>query len=450
MNITRENIDNVNAIIKVLIEKTDYEKPVNEALKEYRQKASVPGFRPGKVPAGLIKKRFGKAILLDEINKALSQNLSKYLVDEKLNILGEPLPNEEQQKMIDWDNDENFEFAFDVALAPEVKISFDGESTFNYYTIDVTEEMIDKQVERIVLHYGSNVPDETVVENSSVRGDFEELDSNGDVLENGIQPKGVLLAVDMIKEEEIKSLFVGKTKEETVVFDPVKAFGNRHEVGHMLNISHEAAEELNSTFRFTITEILRFEKPEVNEDLFKKVYGEETEIKTNEEFRSRLKEEIADSLTYSSDHKFARDTRDALLERTNIQLPEPFLKRWLLAVNKELTAEQVENDFEHFIKDLKWQLIKDSIIKEYELTVSKEEMEAFAKQIARSQYSQYGIYDVPDEQLDSFARIILEKPEEAERIHKKLFEDKVVAVVKEKGTIAEKTVSEEEFNNLLA
>jgi trigger factor len=424
MNITRENIDSVNAVIKVTIEKSDYEKPVTDALKDYRQKASVPGFRPGKVPAGLIQKRFGKAILLDEVNKALSHNLSKYLVEEKLNILGEPLPNEEHQKNIDWDNDEAFEFAFDIALAPEVNVSFDSETPFEYYTIAVSEEMVDKQVEMAASQLGQNVPDETIVENSSVRGDFIQLDENGEELENGIQPKGVLLAVDMMKDEEIKAAFIGKQKGDVLTFDPVKAFDNRHEVGHMLNISHEAAHDLNSEFRFTVTEILRCEKAELNEDLFKKLYGEETEVKTMDDFRNKIKEEIAANLVYSSDHKFAQDTRDLLIEKSNLQLPEAFLKRWLMAVNKNLTEEQIDNEFDWFIKDLQWQLIKDSIIRENELTVTPEETQEFAKQLARAQYQQYGIYDIPDEQLESFAKIILEKPEEGERIYKKLFEDK--------------------------
>lgn len=449
MNITRENIDSVNAVIKVTIEKSDYEKPVTDALKDYRQKASVPGFRPGKVPAGLIQKKFGKAILLDEINKSLSHNLSKYLLEEKLNILGEPLPNEEQQKNIDWDNDETFEFAFDIALAPEVNVSLDSETPFEYYTIAVSEEMIDKQVEMAASQLGQNVPDETIVENSSVRGDFIQLDENGEELENGIQPKGVLLAVDMMKDEEIKAAFIGKQKGDVLTFDPVKAFDNRHEVGHMLNISHEAAHDLNSEFRFTVTEILRFEKAELNEDLFKKLYGEETEVKTMEDFRNKIKEEIAANLVYSSDHKFAQDTRDLLIEKSNLQLPEAFLKRWLMAVNKNLTEEQIDNEFDWFIKDLQWQLIKDSIIRENELTVTPEETQDFAKQLARAQYQQYGIYDIPEEQLESFAKIILEKPEEGERIYKKLFEDKVIAVVKNKAKIVTKEVTQDEFQAMM-
>ncbi len=449
MNVTRENIDNVNAVLKVSIEKADYEKNVNDQLKEYRQKAAIPGFRPGKVPAGLIKKRFGTAILVDEVNKLLSRKLSEYLVEEKLNILGEPLPNEEQQKAINWETDESFEFAFDIALAPEINISLDKDNKINYYNIAVSDEMVNEQVENAARQLGQNIPDDVVKEDSSVRGDFVEVDGNGEEVAEGIQPKNVVIAIDLIKDEEIKKELVGKKKDDVVVFDPVKAYENRHEVGHMLNISHEQAHELNSSFKFTINEVLKFEKAELNEDFFKKIYGENTEVKTEDDFRNKIKEDLASNLKYSSDHKFAIDTRDTLVEKAAVELPEAFLKRWLIAVNKELTVEQIENEFDYFISDLKWQLIKDSIIKENELQVTVEETEDFAKQMARAQYNQYGIFDIPDEQIESFSKIILEKPEEKERIYKKLFEDKVIEVVKDKVTLHESEVSQEEFNELM-
>ncbi len=449
MNISRENNNEVNAVLKVLIEKADYEKPVEDTLKDYRKKATVPGFRPGKVPAGLIKKRYGKAILAEEVNKLLSHNLSKYIVEEKLQILGEPLPNNEQQKDINWDTDENFEFVFDIALAPEVNVKLDNETELPYYTIIISDEMVDKQLERIKTQLGENVEADEVTEKGLVRGDFEQLDENGDVVEAGIQPKGVLLSVDLIKDENIKNDFIGKKKEDVIVFDPVKAFNNRHEVGHMLNITHEQADELDSTFRFTIKEVLKFKEAELNEELYKKIYGEDTEIKTEEELRAKIKEEIAENLVYSSEHKFTIDTRDTLVEKTNMELPAEFLKRWLKEVNNNLTEEQIENEFDGFIQDLKWQLIKDNIKKENELKIEEVEVIDFSKQMARAQYSQYGIYDVPEEQLESFAKMILDKPEEKENIYKKLLEDKVVAVVKEKVTVNNKEVTQEEFSEMM-
>ncbi len=449
MNISKENIDDVNALIKVLIEKSDYEKEVAGKLKEYRQQASIPGFRPGKAPAGLIKKRYGTAVLVDEVNKILSKKLSQYLVEEKLNILGEPLPNEEQQKSIDWEKDENFEFVFDIALAPEINISLDKRSKYNYYKIAVSDEMIDEQVKNAAMQLGRNVPVDVAVENSTVRGNFVQLDAEGNEVENGIKPENVAVAVDMMKDEEIKNSFIGCKKDDIIIFDPVKAFENRVEISHMLNISKEEAEVLNSEFRFTVTEILQFEKAELNEELFKELYGEENDIKTMDDFRAKVKDEIAAGLVQSSDYKFAIDTRNTLVEKSKMQLPEAFLKRWLIAVNKELTVEQVESEFDAFIKDLEWQLIKDKIGEENDIKVTPEEANDFAKQMARAQYNQYGIYDIPDEQLDSFAKMLIEKPEDKERIYKKLFEDKVVSVVKEKVSIQEKEISQKEFDEMM-
>ncbi|WP_346856428.1 trigger factor [uncultured Draconibacterium sp.] len=449
MQINKENIDNVNAVINLTIEKTDYEKQVADVLKDYRQKANIPGFRPGKAPKGLIEKKFGTAVLVEEVNKLLSQNLSKFMVDEKLPLLGEPLPNEEKQKDIDWEKDENFEFVFDIALAPEVKVNLDTDSKYKYYKIAVSDEMIDQQEQMAASQLGQNVPVDVASDNSSIRGNFVQLDAEGNEVEDGIAPQGVLLAVDMIKDEEIKNAFVGCKKDDIVIFDPVKAFENRAEVGHMLNIKPEVVDTLDSQFRYTVTEILQFENAELNEELFKKLYGEDTEVKTIEDFRARIKEEIATNLVYSSDYKFTIDARDTLVENTKMELPEAFLKRWLIAVNKELTLEQIENDFDAFIKDLQWQLIKDEIAKENEIQVTPEETVEFAKKMALAQYQQYGIHDVPEEQLESFANMMLEKQEERERIYKKLHEDKVVEVVKGKVTLEETEVSQEEFNEMM-
>jgi len=448
MNITRENTDNVNAVVKITIEKPDYEPKVEEKLKEYRQKADMPGFRPGKAPLGLVKKRFGKSLLIDEVNTLLSQKLTGYLMEEKLQILGEPLPNEEQQKPIDWDKDENFEFVFDLALAPEVEVPLEEKDKINYYKIKVSDEMIDQQVDMITSQMGENKDVDEVKEKGLVRGDFVQLDEEGNELEEGIRPEGVLLAIDLIKDKDIQQEFIGKKKGDIVIFDPVKAYEDVHEVQHMLNISHEQAHELNSKFKFTINEPLEFEKAELNEELYKKIYGEDTEVKTEEDLRKRLAEELAANLVHSSEQRFAMDARDTLIEKVNPELPEAFLKRWLRVANKDVTEEQIENDFDGFLKDLKWQLIKDKLIKENELKVEEEEAFDFAKQLAQAQYAQYGIPNVPEDQLESFAKMILEKQEEKERLYNKLLEDKVVAVVKDKVSLDEKEVTQEEFTEL--
>ena len=448
MKITKENIDNLNAVIRILVEKPDYEKTVEETLKEYRQKASIPGFRPGKAPIGLIKRRFEKSVMAEEINKLLSQNLSNYMMEEKLQILGEPLASQEHQKPIDWENDKDFEFAFDIALSPQIVLALNENDKINYFTIRVSDEMIDQQVEMIRSQMGENREVEAVNEKSLVRGNFVELSDEGNEAGEGIKADGVLLSVDLIKNEEIKKQFAGKQKGEVVTFDPVVAYQDRHEVGHLLKISHEKADGLNSIFSFTITEIRDFIKAELNEELFKKIYGEDTEVKSEKDLREKLKEEIALSLKQSSDRLFAFDTREALVNKADPKLPESFLKRWIKQSNTEMTEEQIEKDFEGFLNDLRWQLIKNYLIRENGLKVEEKEAINLAKQIAKAHYSQYGIYNAPEGQLESFAEMILKKPEEKERLYNKILEDKVIDVVKEKVTLENKEVSREEFEEM--
>ncbi|MDD4226770.1 MAG: trigger factor [Mariniphaga sp.] len=448
MKITKENIDNLNAVVKVLIEKPDYEKTVQETLKEYRQKASIPGFRPGKAPINLIKRRFEKSIMLEEINKLLSQNLTAYMMDEKLQILGEPMPSQEHQKPIDWEQDESFEFVFDIGLSPQLEVPLDENDKLNFFTIQVSDDMVDQQIDMICSQMGENKETDAVNEKSLVRGNFIELNEQGDEAENQIKADGVLLAVDLIKKEEIKKEFLGKKKEDVIVFNPVDAYQDRHEVGHLLKISHEQADELNSMFQFSILEILDFVKAELSEELYKKIYGEETDIKTEKDFRNKLKEEIAQSLLQSSERRFAYDTREALVNKVNPELPENFLKRWVTQSNQNMTPEEIEKDFDGFLNDLRWQLIKNYLIKENNLKAEEEEAFELAKQIAHTQYSQYGIYNAPEDQLESFAKMIMEKPEEKERLFNKILEDKIVDFVKGKVTLENKEITREEFEEM--
>ncbi|HBL76073.1 MAG: trigger factor [Bacteroidetes bacterium GWF2_42_66] len=449
MNITRENIGELNAIINVSIEKSDYEATVNDVLRDYRKKANMPGFRPGKVPAGLIKKMYGKAILVDEVNKLLSNNLSKYIVDEKLNILGDPLPNEEKQEEIDWDTAENFNFVFDIGIAPEIEVKLDKRSKYPYYAITADSDTIQKQIDAYTGRFGENIPVETVEENDTIRGNFIQLDADGNELEGGIKAEKVVIAVDLMKDNAVQNEFIGKKNDDVIVFDPVKTFESKHEVGHMLNISHEEAEKIEGNFKFTIIEILRFKKAELNEELFKKVLGDDTEVKTEEEFKASIKSDIEDSLKYSSDYKFAIDTRDMLVEKTKMELPDDFLKRWLVATNKELTKEQIDNDYDHFIVDLKWQLIKDKLIKENEVVIKEEDLNAMAKEMAKMQFRQYGMNNVPDEYLENYAGQILSKEEDKRRVFNKVQEDKLLDVIKSKVNVDIREVSQEEFNKLL-
>ncbi len=448
MKITRENQEQGNVILKVLVESTDYEKNVAEKLREYRQKASLPGFRPGKVPASLIQKRFARPILAEEVNNLLSKNLTEFMEKEKMTILGDPLPALGKQKTIDWTKDTEFEFVFEVALSPEIHIDFNKTDPFRYYKILVDDKMIDENVDSVLLRYGTNEETDTVGETSSVRGDFIQLDENRSPLESGIEVKSVLIAVDMMKDPETRKEILGKKSGDVLIFDPVRVFENRHEVGHMLNIGHEEAEKLNSFFRFTITSILNYKKAGLNQELYDKVYSAKAGITDEAGFRERIGKEIALSLMQSSDQKFHGDLKEDLLNSVRIDLPEPFLKRWLTEVNKDKAEAEIEQDFPHFLSDLRWQLIKNSIIRDYEIGVTEEEIAVFARQLAISRFRQYGIYDIPEDQITGYAGKLTEKEEDRERIIRQILEGKVVELAKEKGTIAEKEVTVDEFKSL--
>ncbi len=449
MNITRENTDELNAVLTILVEKNDYEATVNDVLKNYRKKANMPGFRPGMVPAGLIKKMYGKSALAEEVNKIISKSLTDYIYAEKLNVLGEPLPDEEKQLKIDWDNQSDFSFVFDIATAPEIEVILDNNTTIPYYSIVANEELVNKQVEAYAGRLGENKVVDSIEEKDTVRGTFVQLDETGNELVGGILADKVVIAIDVMKDEEIKATFIGKKAGDVVVFDPLKAYDNKHEVGHMLNISHEEAENISGNFSFTIEEVLRFEKAELTPELFSKIYGEESGISTEEEFKAKVKSEIEENFVYSSDYKFGIDSRDALVKKIQFDLPEAFLKRWIKVTNEKMTDEQIDADFDHFMLDLKWQLIKDKIVKDNDLKVTEEDVHALAKEMAAMQFRQYGLGNVADEHLENYANQMMKSEEERRKVVSKAQEDVIIATIKTKVALDIKEVSNEEFNKML-
>lgn len=449
MNITRENIDELNAILTVSIEKNDYEASVNDVLKNYRKKANMPGFRPGMVPAGLIKKMYGKAALAEEVNKLLSKSLTDYIVSENLNVLGEPLPNDEKQQTIDWDNQSDFSFVFDVAMAPAFDVKLEDLAALPYYNIVADDETIEKQLDAYASRLGQNVVVESVEDKDTVRGTFVQLNEDGSELEGGIVAEKVVIAIDLMKDEETKASFMGKKAGDVVVFDPIKAYDNRHEVSHLLNISHEAAETLSGNFSFAIIEVLRFEKAELNQDLFSKIYGEDSGIATIEELKAKVKAEIEENFGYSSNYKFALDSRDNLLKAVPFELPLAFLKRWIKATNEKMTDEQIDGDFDNFMVDLKWQLIKDKIVKDNNLKITEDDVFALAKEMAVMQFRQYGLNNVGEEHIENYANHMLKNEEERRKLVARKMEDVIVATIKEKVSLDVKEIGYDEFNKML-
>jgi len=448
MKISKTSIDDLNLVVKIIIEKQDYEATVNETLKEYRKKANMPGFRKGMVPAGLIKKMHGKAALAEEVNKLLSRELTKYIADEKLEILGEPLPSLTEKAVVNFDSDADFEFAFDLGLSPVINIDFEKIGKLPYYEISVDDQLIDNQIEGYANRFGENVTAEVVGEKETMLGDFAQLNAEGVVVDGGISAKNVHVAVQLIKEEAIQKQFIGAKVGDVLKFNPRVALANDHEVTHLLKVKDDEIESVDCDFNFTVNTINTFIAAPVDEALIKKIYGDETEVKTIDDLREKIHTELKSNLLYSSNYRFLVDAKEALTNAAALELPVEFLKRWLVETNEKVTAEQIEEEFGTFRKDLDWTLIKTKLAKENELRVEEADIAAMARDMAQMQFHQYGMSNVPEEYLDNYANSILQNKEQKQKMAEKKIEDKVLEIIKEKAGLNFKQVSQKEFDDL--
>ena len=448
MLVTKENKSDLNATIRVQVEKSDYDKEVNDKLKDLKKKANMPGFRPGMVPIGLIKRMYYKQVLLEEINRIVSESLTKFIDDEKLNILGEPLSSKEEQKEVDFDNQDSFEFVFDIGLAPEIEVNISKKDKLPYYLIDTDKKLIDKHADSYSSQYGEMVTGEEVEEEDVIKGNLSQLTSEGEVKEDGITVNDASLSMRVIKDEDIKKQLIGSKPGDLLQIDLRKAYPSDAELAQLLGIEKEKVETETMNFQLTIEEISRWKKAEINQELFDKAFGEGV-ITSEEEFRNRIKEEIEKAYAQNSDYKLFLDTRAKMLDKVKTELPEEFIKRWLLESNQgKLTEEDLEKDFSKVKDDLKWQLIQDSFIKQFELKVEPAEVEELAKQQVLMQFRQYGMANIPEEHLNNYAGEMLKKDQERRRLYEQKFQEKITQLVKETVKLEEKKVKDEEFSKL--
>jgi trigger factor len=447
MNITREKIDDLNAVLKIDIVKIDYENKVENVLKDYRKKANIKGFRPGMVPMGIIKKMYGKAVKIDEINKAVSENVHKYLTDEKIEILGDPLPKTNEHEIIDFETQDEFSFSFDIGLTPVFDLNISKKNKVSQYEIAIDEKMKSDFVNNYARRFGELRKADVSEEKDILKGKIEALDDKGNLRPEGPVNEASTLAIDIIKDEDIKKGFIGKKENDPVDFDIKKAFPNDHEIAGLLKKKKEEVEGIEGTFRFTISEITRFHPAEINQELFNRIYGEGI-VNSEEEFHNKIEEEIRESLKRESEFKLMQDVKKLIIEKTDFNLPEDFLKRWLLRVNEKTTSEEIEKEFESFRHDLKWQLTRSKIAKENEVKISEEELQKEAENITRYQFRQYGLFYATDEQITNYAKETLKREEDAKRIADKILEDKVLQLLKDYVSIENKNVSVEDFNKL--
>jgi trigger factor len=444
MNITQENIDELNAVLKVKVVADDYLPKVEGALKNYQKKAAIPGFRPGKVPTGVIKKMYGKSVLVDEINKLLSDSLYKYINENKIEILGNPLPKADD-KDIDWDNQKEFEFMYEMGLAPKFNLDLSAKDKFVYQTVKIDDELVNKYVSDIAKRYGKVEQVEIAAEGDLLNGDFVELDSNGEILSGGIY-KTSSVFTDRLKEEAKKAFLGLKVGDKTVV-DAQNLTANATDLAAMLGIEKAEAESLTSKLQFTVKGISRLAASEINQELFDKIYGPGN-VTSEEEFRLKIKDELKNMFVNDSERKFYNDVVEYLMNKVNFDLPSDFLKRWIVAVNeKPVTPEQVESEFDGYSKGLKWQLIENKIIKDNNITVSNEEVVEHTKELILEQFGRMGQGPMNDEELNQTAQRVLNNEEESKKLFEKLYGQKVMDLFKTKFTLENKEVAYEEFFN---
>lgn len=439
MNVTRENIDALNALVRINIEKPDYEEKVEKKLREYRRSATIRGFRPGHVPFQMIKKMYGTTVLVDEINKVVSESLSDFIKNEKLDILGDPIPKNDEHSFDPGKSDE-FTFTFELGLAPEFEISLSKKQKLTRYLIEPDAKMIADYVDNYARRNGEFVKIDKSEEKDVLKGSISSADGS-------LTNEDASLSVDLVKEESLKKEFIGKVQGDTVTFDIRTAFPNDYEIAGLLRKPKEEAKDINGLFTLAINEVSRFMPAENDQNLWDKVYGEGT-VTSAMEFEAKVTDEIRQYFSRETEYKLRTDARDTLLQKVPFDLPEEFLKRWLLRVNEKTTAEDIEKDWDHFRNDLRWQLIKNRVAKDNDLKITDDEIVAEAKEFTRAQFSQYGLYYATDEQITSFARDMLKKEDEARRIAEKVLDTRVLDIVIDAVKVDDKKVSAEEFNKL--
>jgi len=426
MNIVRKDIDALNAQLLVQISPSDYSEKVEKTLKDYKRKANIPGFRPGMVPIGLLKKMYGKAITVDEVNKVVSDALNGYIRDNNLNLVGEILPNETEQAQINFDTDETFELLFDFAVAPEFEIALSKEDSIVYYDIEVEEQMIDDQMKSLQDRLGTHIDAEIVEEKDLVKGVLEEVNDS----ETKHVVADAVLTPSLMTPEQ-KALFVGKKVGDIVTFNPSVAFTNETEIATLLKVTKEEVQNFKSDFTFTIQNVNRFQPHPLDQELFDLVYGPET-VTSEAEAREKEKEAIIAIMEENSFYRFADDAHKYLLKKiANVAFPEAFLKRWLLATNEKLTEEVIEKEFIAILDSVKWQLIRNKLAETNEIKVGKEDLEVYAIRSIKAQYAQYGITNFPEDLLVEYAKDTLKKEGQAEKYFERVLDEKVFAIVKE-------------------
>ena len=446
MNIKFENEDKVNGLMTITVEESDFKENVEKSLKDYRKKANVPGFRPGQVPMSMVKRMYGTAVKMDVINRAVGEQLYKYVQENNVKMLGEPLPHEGNEA-VDIEKDAPYTFQFDIAVAPEIAVKLSGRDKVDYYTIEVDDKLIDQQVEMYTSRGGRYEKAEEYAENDMLKGDLREQDK-----ENGIELTEAVVMPTYIKSAAQKKLFKGAKLGDIITFNPRKAYESDAELASFLKVDKAELGEHTGDFTYQITEISRFVKAEVNQQLFDQIYGKDA-VKNEKEFRQRIADELKAQLQQNADWKFLQDLRKHCEKKVGkLTWPEEILKRVMKQNNKERAdvEEYVEKNFEGSIKELTWHMIKEQLVADHDIKISDDEVKLAARETARAQFAQYGMSNVPDEYIDNYAQEMLKKQDNVQGFVDRAIDLKLIEKMKQVVKLNEKTVSLDEFNKLMA
>lgn len=449
MKISFENPDKVNGLLTITVEEADYQASVEKTLKDYRKKANYPGFRPGMVPMGLIKKQYGASAKMDAINKLIGEQIYKYMQDNKIQMLGEPLPSEKQEAQ-DLEKPAPYTFAFDIAVAPEFKIELNGHNKIDHYTIIVDDALIDRQVEMFTSRNGTYEKAESYEDNDMLKGDLRELDENGNTKEDGITVEAASILPNYIKDEAQKELFNGAKLGDIITLNVSKAFESEAEIASLLKVERDRVKDIKSDFSYQITDIQRYKKHPVDQELFDSLFGKDT-VKSEKEFREKIAEGLKEQLAVDADYKFILDVRAYCEKKVGkLEFPDALLKRIMLNNNKDKGEEFVEKNYEQSVKELTWHLIKEQLVADNQIKVNDEDVLNAAKETARVQFAQYGMNNVPDEYVENYAKEILKKRENVDGLVDRAVDIKLTDALKKVVKLNEKEISLDDFNKMMS
>ncbi|MBQ8046322.1 MAG: trigger factor [Prevotella sp.] len=448
MNIVFENPDKVNGLLTVTVEENDYKESVEKTLKDYRKKANFPGFRPGMVPMGLVKKQYELPIKMDTVNKLVGEKVYGYMKENNIQMLGEPLPSEKQVP-VDLEKEAPYTFLFDIAVAPEFKIELNGKNKIDYFVIEPDEKVVDQQVQSYAQRMGSYEKADSYEKNDMLRGDLRELDADGNTLEGGVTVEAAPMMPEYIKVDEQRSLFDNAKPGDIIIFNPRKAYPeNDAEVSSLLKIKKEELPQHEGNFSYQITEISRYKAHEVNQELFDQVLGEGT-VTNEAEFRQKIAEQLKAQFAGESDYKFLLDVRSYVEKKIgNLTYPDALLKRIMLKNNEDKGIDYVERNYAESIKQLTWHLAKEQLVAANGIKVEDADVKAAAIEAARAQFAQYGMNNVPAEYLENYANDMLKKRENIDGFVDRAVDQKLIATLKNVVKLNEKTVTLDEFNKL--